>query len=146
MAMAESTSHKPSKKTRFSAQRACIQQIVSGQSGHLSVEEVFERAKRVSPRISLATVYRNLQQLEALSAISSVQGKDQRLYYEAFATPHHHFICESCSAILNVDNPSLPTCMSCIHRASDWELKSMVTTLYGVCPQCQKDKVRTPTF
>ncbi len=123
-------------KARYSPQREAIQSIVCGQKGHLSVEAVYRKALRVHPKISRGTVYRNLQQLEAQRLISAVQGPDQLSYYEAFAEPHHHFVCTGCKDIRNLDTPNVNICTACITSKTPLKIEHIVTTLIGKCERC----------
>ncbi len=125
------------KAPRYSQQREIIESIVCGQKGHLSVEQIFEQAKGKQPRISLGTVYRNLRQLEDLKRISQAQGLDQVSFYEAYAEPHHHFVCEDCGSIEDIDAPTVQTCTGCISKKTPLQIRAVVTTLYGRCGRCQ---------
>lgn len=124
------------KKPRFSQQREAILRIIQKDGGHLSVEHIYAQARAQMPRISLATVYRNLRQLEALKQVTLTQGADQSNYYEPYAKPHHHFICRLCQNIQNLDTPTVKTCTGCIASKSGIQIDEVVTTLFGTCKAC----------
>ena len=48
---------------RFSTQREIISQIITGEGKHMSADEIAVKAKKVNPKIGIATVYRNLNTL-----------------------------------------------------------------------------------
>ncbi len=124
------------KAPRFSPQRELIKDIVCTQAGHLNVEEVYKRAKKSLPKISLATIYRNLKQLEDLKEISTTQAQDQTLY-EAYTEPHHHFVCRSCNSVQNLDSHSVKTCIGCLSGKTPLQIESVFSTIYGLCVKCK---------
>ena len=124
------------KKPRFSPQRDHVLSLITKTSGHLSAQEVFARAKKEHPKLSQATVYRNLQQLEELHEISAMQGPEGVTYFEAFSEPHHHFVCRICKEIQNLEASNVNICTSCITKKSRVIIEHMVTTLFGVCGKC----------
>lgn len=123
-------------KPRYSEQREGILQIILDDGGHLAVDKIYSRARINMPRISLATVYRNLKQLEELKKLSQTQGADQVNYYETYSEPHHHFICTSCKSIKNMDAPTVKTCTGCISSTAPIKIDHVVTTLFGTCSDC----------
>lgn len=130
-----------SKKPRFSPQRDLIQKIVTKQKGHLSADEIYQKARKTHPALSRATVYRNLQQLEELQLISAMQGPNNVTYYETFAEPHHHFLCKHCKEIRNLDAPNVSVCTACITSKSPVKIETIVTTLFGICEECIKERL-----
>lgn len=126
------------KKPRFSPQRDHVLELINASGTHLSAQEIYLRAKKKHPKLSQATVYRNLEQLEELQAISAMQGPLGITYYEAFAEPHHHFVCRVCRKIQNLETPNVNICTSCITKKSSIKIEKIVTTLFGVCEKCAK--------
>ncbi len=124
------------KKPRFSPQRELVLNVLKSNAGHFSAQEIFLRAKKKEAKLSQATVYRNLQQLEELHQISAMQGPEGVTYYEVFSHPHHHFVCRVCKEIQNLETPNVNICTSCITKKSQVKIENMVTTLYGVCAKC----------
>lgn len=126
------------KKPRFSPQRDHVLELINASGTHLSAHEIYLRAKKKHPNLSQATVYRNLEQLEELQAISAMQGPQGITFYEPFTEPHHHFVCRVCRQIQNLDAPNVNICTSCITKKSPVKIESMVTTLFGVCAKCNR--------
>lgn len=125
------------KKPRFSPQREVVLKIVEDSQSHLPVEEILKLARKKHPQISKATVYRDLQQLEELQKICSVQGPRQRTHYESFKPAHHHFICRNCESITNLEAPTVNICVSCITQKTPIKVETVVTTIVGICAACK---------
>ena len=54
---------------RMTSQREIILKELQNSRQHMSADELYERVKKIMPRISLATVYRNLETLSAAGVI-----------------------------------------------------------------------------
>lgn len=134
------------KKHRYSYQRELILKLVQTQKTHLTAEQIYESAKEQIPNISLGTVYRNLNTLEELKEISSTTGPKQITYYENYAEPHHHFVCESCNTLTDLPAPTVSTCHQCISGKSPLQIKHVAMTLYGTCTSCllKEGRVKAP--
>lgn len=125
------------KRSRKSPQRDLILQILEKKGGHLAVDEIFSAARKAMPKISLGTVYRNLGTLESQKAISSMSGPENITFFELYSEPHHHFICESCDEITNLNTPGVNMCVKCIEGDEGPKVNQVLTTIYGVCTECQ---------
>ena len=94
------------KKTRNTRQRGVILDILRGSHEHPTAEMVYLEARRVLPNISLGTVYRNLNFLRDQGAVREIrpsEGGSSR--FDAADTPHAHFHCVLCSALLDIPLP-----------------------------------------
>ncbi len=125
-----------SKRERKSLQRNLILKILQKNRKHLSVDEIFRKARKEMPKISLATVYRNLAVLEENKFVMSMSGPDNISLFEFYSKPHHHFICKSCKSIANLESPCVSMCVKCVESHEDAQIESIITTIYGVCKKC----------
>jgi len=94
------------KKTRNTRQRAVILDILKESHAHPTAETIYREARRVLPNISLGTVYRNLNFLRDQRAVLEIrpsEGGSSR--FDAADTPHAHFHCVHCSALLDIPLP-----------------------------------------
>lgn len=124
------------KKQRYSPQRDAILEILKSDSGHLEAPEIYRRVRKIHPKVSLATVYRNLSQLESLKLISSIKNDSNIMFFEIYREPHHHFVCEKCGQIQNLEYPTINICTSCISPHSNFKINKVATTLHGICESC----------
>src|SRR5262245_18881269 len=82
---------------RATRQLAVVLQAVKASGvAHPSAAEVFARVRGVLPRISLGTVYRNLQRLatEGCIGVTYLEGRVAR--YDPTPEGHDHFVCRAC--------------------------------------------------
>ena len=80
---------------KYSRQRECIKEYLMHTTEHPTADTVYEHVKEEFPRISLGTVYRNLNLLadmgEALK-ITTLDGGDR---FDGCTKPHYHFTCKT---------------------------------------------------
>ena len=81
---------------RFSQQRERIYQTVLESRAHPTAEMVYQQLKPEMPRLSLGTVYRNLQQMAREGRLTELDGPVTR--FDAVTRPHTHFRCRACGA------------------------------------------------
>lgn len=94
------------KKTRNTRQRGVILDILKGTHEHPTAETIYREARQLLPNISLGTVYRNLNFLRDHGAVREIrpsEGGSSR--FDAMDTPHAHFHCVRCSALLDIPLP-----------------------------------------
>jgi Fur family transcriptional regulator, peroxide stress response regulator len=94
------------KKSRNTRQRAVILDILSGGHEHLTAEEVYQRARKVLPTVSLGTVYRNLNFLREKGLAREIRNEDAgSARFEAARDLHAHFHCRGCHTVLDIPLP-----------------------------------------
>jgi len=94
------------KKTRNTRQRNVILDILKLSCAHPTAETIYREARQVLPNISLGTVYRNLNFLRDQGTVREIrpsEGGSSR--FDAADTPHAHFHCVHCSALLDIPMP-----------------------------------------
>lgn len=125
------------KRKRRSPQRELILDILKNETDHLSVDQIFDAARHRMPKISLGTVYRNLAALTEAQAVMSMVGPQGITLYELYKEPHHHFICEQCDQIQNLDSVGVEVCVKCIQNKEASKITKIYTMIYGSCKDCQ---------
>ena len=75
---------------------------------HPSAEMVHEMLQTDHPDISLATVYRNLSRFKSQGLIQSLGAVNGIERFDANTKPHVHFVCNCCSAIMDLQQMKVP--------------------------------------
>ena len=104
---------------------------------HPSAERVFETVRRSLPRISLGTVYRNLQRLAAEGRIGMAHLDGRAARYDPTPAPHDHFVCQGCGRIEDLA-PSPPMAGLRTARRAGHLVTSHALVLYGRCRPCRE--------
>ena len=122
---------------RYSQQRELIYDAVHGSVAHPSAEMVYQQLKPLMPKLSLGTVYRNLNSLVDMGSNRrvGVPGKADR--FDRTLEQHNHLYCRECGRVEDVtlDESALN---SLLVGSADFELEGYSLTLYGLCPHCRK--------
>jgi Fe2+ or Zn2+ uptake regulation protein len=113
--------------------------IVAATRSHPTAEWVYERVRLRMPRVSLGTVYRNLQLLVAEGRLRSwTRGRTTR--YDGDLSAHDHFACRSCGLLL--DLARAPEVLSSEKRlkARGHEITERVLDYIGTCRRCRHSR------
>ena len=101
---------------RYSYQREAIKKVVKGTNSHPTADWIYNQTKKIIPKISLGTIYRNLKQLSKDGEINTIyDGNIAR--YDWNIESHDHLKCTQCGDLVDV------------HLAHD-EFKSIVKTKF----------------
>lgn len=113
------------------ARKKWIYEYVTHSTAHPTAQEVFDAVRVALKRISLATVYRNLNELVEEKQIRRIEVPDQPDRFDQLFEPHDHLVCLDCGAIVDIPMIShhAETPKGCI-------LEFCKTTAYGYCSNC----------
>jgi Fur family ferric uptake transcriptional regulator len=129
--------HKPQK--RHTQQLQIVYQAVCQSGSHPSADEVYRYARQLLPRISLGTVYHNLQRLVEEGKIGVFLSGERTARYDPTIEDHAHFVCQHCSQIEDVflEQPLLAINLSPLLR-SGYTISAHSLVIDGLCPSCQQ--------
>ena len=88
-----------------SAQRECIIEYMRNSYSHPTANEIYEHVKAQFPKVSLGTVYRNLEYLVEGNVIKKVQKAGATDRYDYMRQPHNHAMCSKCGKIFDFSFP-----------------------------------------
>ena len=77
---------------KYSKQRDSILKTLQENVVHPTADFIYAKAKEENPNISLATVYRNLNQLAENGDIKKISGLDNMTHFDHNTHKHFHFI------------------------------------------------------
>ena len=93
---------------RSTPQRYAVMAFLMQQPGHPTAAEIFEGVNRVDPRSSRATIYNNLRDLVQAGLVREVAMEGRAARFDARGSRHHHFICDRCGNLEDVDWYDVP--------------------------------------
>ncbi len=93
---------------RFTLQRHCVMAFLLENPGHPTAAEIFEAVNRIDPRSSRATTYNNLRDLVEAGLVREVAVEGRAARFDAKGLQHHHFICDKCGEVEDLDWYDLP--------------------------------------
>lgn len=123
---------------RYSRQRELIYSCLRSTKIHPTAEMIYQALKPEHPKLSLGTVYRNLNQLSEAGLIVRMPFPVER--FDADTSPHAHFCCEKCGQVFDVPLPQSSEDEARNLCGQIGGLLSRETRLfYGVCQDCGAD-------
>ena len=125
---------------KYSRQREAILTFLSGRTDHPTADVIYENVRKVEPKVSLGTIYRNLSLLTELGQIQKIGTGDGKEHYDWNAAPHNHFVCRQCGALLDLHVKSPCTLMKKAVEAFDGEIEGCAVQFFGTCPECMKKR------
>jgi Fe2+ or Zn2+ uptake regulation protein len=122
---------------RSTRQRRLVYEAVMGTDTHPTAEWVYDQVRRVSPRISLGTVYRNLQVLVSEGRLRSF-ARGGRTCYDGDLTPHDHFSCERCGLLMDIPRSTEALPAERRLRATGHAVTGRTLEFFGLCRECRR--------
>lgn len=126
------------KRRRNTPQRKIILEELSALKTHPTAAELFGIVRRRLPRISLGTVYRNLEVLHEDGRILKLESAGAEARFDATTSNHHHIRCTECGAVRDVEADLQENPLERIADACGFRVVSCDVRFYGVCPDCQE--------
>lgn len=124
---------------RMTDQRRTIAGVLQDAEDHPDVEELYNRASAVDPRISLATVYRTVKLFEETGILEKHEFGDGRARYEAADREHHdHLINVNSGEVIEFVDPEIEELQERIAAKLGYRLMGHRLELYAV-PLTDKD-------
>jgi Fur family ferric uptake transcriptional regulator len=131
---------------KLTTPRRRVVEALRAAEGPLAAHEVADRAST-----SLASTYRVLALLAELGLVSEVEepanltsgaaGEARTRRYALCTHPghHHHFVCRSCKATLEVESEALERALADLARRDGLRIERHEVLLSGCCPRCRRE-------
>ena len=121
---------------KHSKKRDAVYECLRSTKSHPSADWIYARLKPDIPDLSLGTVYRNLNLFREEGLIASVGTVDGLERFDADVSPHTHFVCRVCGAVIDAGGADVPGSLL-TQAAEAGEVESCRITFFGVCHSCQ---------
>ncbi len=126
---------------RMTSQRQIILEELQKSKQHLTADELYVIVREKMPRISLATVYRNLEFLSKIGMIGKLEVGGRQKCFDSDVLGHHHVFCVQCHRVDNVHLDVKENYPS--HDMVDgYIIIGRKLEFVGLCPRCQKKTKR----
>jgi Fur family ferric uptake transcriptional regulator len=125
------------RKTRRSTrQRQVVLDELRKLTSHPTAAELHEIARRRLPKLSLATVYRNLELLARMGAIRKLEIAGGETRYDADLDRHYHVRCLCCGRVDDMHGVPVVPLQSVYANSNGYEVIGHRLEFVGVCPAC----------
>jgi len=114
-------------------QRRVVARVLSDARDHPDVEELYQRARVIDPKISLATVYRTVRLFGDSGMLERHDFGDGRARYEQADDVHHdHLIDMKTGKVIEFENAKIETLQREVALQLGYRLVDHRLELYGV--------------
>jgi Fur family transcriptional regulator, peroxide stress response regulator len=121
-------------RLRCTPQRYAVMAFLMECHGHPTATEIFEAVNRVDPRSSRATTYNNLRDLVEAGLVREVAVEGRAARFDAKDMRHHHFICDRCGTLEDIDWYDVPRPRS--RSLGKRILRESELIFRGLCAKC----------
>lgn len=125
-------------KLRMTHQREIILEELRRSKTHPTADELYERIKKKLPRISLATVYRNLEILSESGLIKKLEISGRQKRFDWDPSDHDHVYCTKCQRVDNIPTETAPLLSIEPNQQRGYRITGCRIEFYGLCPNCLK--------
>jgi Fur family ferric uptake transcriptional regulator len=121
------------KSLRMTSQRTIIAQVLEDTADHPDVEELYTRASKIDPTISIATVYRTVKLFDEAGILDKLEFGDGRARYEDAERDHHdHLIDINSGSVIEFVDSDIEKLQEKIANKLGYKLMGHKLELYGV--------------
>ncbi|MEI6098700.1 MAG: Fur family transcriptional regulator [Alphaproteobacteria bacterium] len=131
--MADIIARCEAKGLRMTDQRRIVARVIGEAEDHPDVEELYARAARLDPKISLPTVYRTVKLFQEAGLLDRLEFGDGRARYEDAERDHHdHLIDVNTGAVIEFVDPEIEALQERIAARLGYRLIGHRLELLGV--------------
>jgi len=127
---------------KFTRQRRVIAEVVFNSEGHLTLNQILDRARDDHPSVGYATVYRTMKLLAESGMAEEHKFADGQARYERASDDHHdHIICSRCGRIVEFEDEDIERRQERIANELGFKVLSHRHEIYADCVQpCRYDE------
>ncbi|HEY5285697.1 MAG TPA: Fur family transcriptional regulator [Solirubrobacteraceae bacterium] len=123
---------------RGGARRALLE-LLDIQTCALTAVEIEDELRKAARRVSRASVYRILDELEGLRLVQRVETGQAMVRYERVCTHeehHHHLVCDGCGLVMPFSDDALEQAIVSLSRRVPLNVSEHEIVLRGECSEC----------
>ncbi len=133
-----------SSSQRVTSQRTLLLELLRRSGGHVDADELYRRARKKNSRISLSTVYRNLQLFKKLELVDERHFDEEHHHYEVKSgDEHQHLLCIHCGKVVEFDYPITGKLKGDIGKKFDFDITGIEIDVTGLCSDCRDNESKT---
>lgn len=131
---------------RLTQERGIVVRAIFSDHDHFDAEEIVARLDKPSDgnRVSRATIYRAIGDLEEAGLIRKVaRTNDREVYEHDYGYPQHdHFICDKCNRLIEFRNEEISAILDRVAMEMGFRMTGHRLEASGICSECAKPPAR----
>ncbi len=129
---------------RWTRQREVILEELRKLNSHPTAAGLYQIVRRRLPKVSLATVYRNLVRLSELGYVRKLDLGGSEARFDANLERHDHVRCVRCGRVDDLRSPPIELGRAVQDDWGGYEIVDYRLEFLGVCPRCRQRTKREP--
>lgn len=128
---------------RVTRQRLLVADALGSHGRRITAQELYDRLRRVDPRIGRATVFRTLEALVTAGVARRLE-QDGHVYGYVACRPghHHHLACDRCGRVEEIEESYITPVADRISADLGFEIDDARLDFYGLCAACRAAEER----
>lgn len=122
--------------TRMTRQRMAILDVLRSTTSHPTADWVYAQVRGSLPKISLGTVYRNLNLLREAGEIQELTYGSSFSRFDGNPKEHPHFHCTSCHRVFDIESNVEAELAKKAEMVSGFRVDRTRVEFEGVCADC----------
>ena len=123
---------------RLTQQRKVILEALHSTHTHPGADEIYQIVRQILPRISLGTVYRNLEILSEMGEIQKLEISGGLKRFDGNPHNHYHIRCKRCDRIDDAPLDLLQDLEQELEDETGFDILGHRLEFVGFCAQCLK--------
>jgi len=124
-------------KSRMTNQRLEIISYLQSTREHPTAEKIYFEIRKKLPKISLGTIYRNLDVLISKSLVIKYNFGEDRDRFDADTSAHHHFFCRRCHRVFDLILPDAYQLKDRVESGENFSVEKFSIMFVGRCNICK---------
>lgn len=121
---------------RITATKRALITALAAATTHLSAEDLTTAVQAIAPETSPSTVYRNLDELEALGVVVHAHLGRAAAVYHLAGPVHGHLLCEACGTTIEVNAELFDGLVRTLRDDYGFDVDRHHLALSGHCGSC----------
>ena len=131
---------------RHTRQRQIVLEELQKVTSHPTAARLYEVVRHRLPKISLGTVYRNLELLHRLGVIAKLQMAGEEARYDGNPRRHDHIRCVQCGRVDDMAYPQLLDLpVGQVDHSTGYRILGYRLEFHGLCALCRQKRESEPS-
>ena len=122
---------------RMTHQRKVILGELKKSHLHPTADDIYVHVRKILPRISLGTVYRNCEILSEMGLIKKIEGCGNQRRFDGNIGNHHHIRCIKCGRVDDLPQDTISGIDINYEKINGYIVTDHTLSFQGICRECQ---------
>ncbi|HFQ79833.1 MAG TPA: transcriptional repressor [Desulfobacterales bacterium] len=128
---------------RMTRQRKVILERLRSVTSHPTADEMYEMVRQDLPKISLGTVYRNLELMSEEGVVLKIDVGGSKKRFDGNTSTHYHLRCLNCGRVDDLHMEPVKGVEAEAAALSGYQVMTHSLEVRGLCPACGEKNTRS---